>query len=105
MNDVDWRQAACKGNDPEMWVRHGASIAKKIENDRARAICRGNDEIRMCPILNECTAWAIGMLDSKPLVSTIAGWYESGSISGSNQIEVWIDGQEKGTWSIFGRKA
>lgn len=66
------QRGACYGHpDPDMWTldtRYPAS------NQMARIICRGNSERPACPIILECTKWAI---DTK-LEGHIAGFSEDG---------------------------
>lgn len=102
---IDWDKAACRGHNPEMWVRSAQTMQSKMDNETARSICRGNRERAPCPLLDECTEWAFGQLDTdRALIGTIAGWYESSNIRGYS-MNVWMDEEYQGRWSIYtGRK-
>ncbi|MEU0336727.1 WhiB family transcriptional regulator [Streptomyces sp. NPDC006193] len=50
----DWRdEAACAGEDPELFFPLSDSVAPDSQASSARAICR------RCPVLLPCRSWAI----------------------------------------------
>ena len=50
----DWRdQAACRGEDPELFFPIGAGDAALIQVEQARGVCQ------RCPVIEECLRFAI----------------------------------------------
>ncbi|QBI19182.1 WhiB family transcriptional regulator [Egibacter rhizosphaerae] len=51
---MDWRQqAACIGEDPELFFPVGSTGPALEQVERAKAVCR------RCPVIEECLEWAL----------------------------------------------
>jgi len=76
MTTIDWRKAACKGYDPELWFPEGYDKARNRLYERAaRELCAG------CPIKLACLKLA---LDNEV---GIPGRYRWGIFGGLNGME------------------
>lgn len=51
---MDWRQdAACIGEDPELFFPVGTTGPALEQVERAKAVCR------RCPVIDQCLEWAL----------------------------------------------
>lgn len=51
---MDWRhQAACRGEDPELFFPVGTSGPALLQIAEAKTVCR------RCPVITECLTWAL----------------------------------------------
>ncbi|MFD8789421.1 WhiB family transcriptional regulator [Streptomyces vinaceus] len=51
---MDWRhQAACRGEDPELFFPIGNTGPALLQIEEAKAVCR------RCPVMEHCLQWAL----------------------------------------------
>ncbi|OLM28270.1 WhiB-like transcription regulator [Pseudonocardia sp. Ae717_Ps2] len=49
----DWREAVCRGEDPELFFPVGTSGPAMLQIAEAKSVCR------RCPMTGQCLAWAL----------------------------------------------